>query len=99
MHITRPQAARFLLARHYLLPPRLLAGKEGVLAFLARTGSIQFDPLDRVGTNPELVLQSRVHDFTAQQLTALLYHDRRIVEGFDKMMSIYLREDFPAFSR
>jgi hypothetical protein len=99
MHITRAQAARFLLARHFLLPPRSLSGPEGIETYLTRVGCIQYDPLDRVGTNPELVLQARLSDFTPRMLFDFLYRERRAVEGFDKMMSIYLRKDLPSFSR
>lgn len=99
MTITRDQARRFLLLRHNLLPPRSLTGTEGILSFLRRVRSIQFDPLDRVGTNPLLVLQSRIAGFRPEQLRDLLYGQRLLLEGFDKMLSIYHREDFPSFAR
>ncbi len=56
-------ARRFLLAHQGLLPPHALEGENGALAYLRRVRCVQFDPLDVVGRNPELVLQARVHGF------------------------------------
>jgi uncharacterized protein YcaQ len=57
-------------------------------------GCIQFDPLDIVGHNSELVLQARVADFQPAMLQDLLYRDRKLVDGWDKVMSIYHVEAF-----
>jgi hypothetical protein len=99
MQISKAQAVRFLLRRHHLSPPRRLNGKDGVISLIRRLRCIQFDPLDKAGTNPLLVLQSRVANFTPELLEELLYRDRLLIEGFDKNLSIYHREDFPAFAR
>src|SRR6056297_3694 len=95
-------ARRFLLAYQGLLgglpstaqPPD---PAEEVMAYLHRVGSIQYDPLNIVGRNPELVLQARVPGFTPEVLYTLLYKDRRLVDGWDKMMCIYPVEDWPRF--
>jgi uncharacterized protein YcaQ len=97
--LTQSQARRFLLAYQNLWPPRSLTGKAAVLAFIRKVGCIQFDPLDIAGKNPELVLQSRVADFTPPILDELLYQDRALLDGFDKMMAIYPVEDWPYFRR
>jgi len=97
--ISNRQARRFVLAHQGLWPPRQLQGKEGVLRYMRRVGCIQFDPLDVVGRNPELVLQTRVADFRPVMLEQLLYEDRRLLDGWDKNMSIYCVEDWPYFSR
>jgi uncharacterized protein YcaQ len=76
-----------------------LAGAAGVLAHIRRVGCIQFDPLNLVGRNPELVLQARVADFRPPLLEDLLYGERKLVDGWDKMMSIYPVEDWPYFGR
>ena len=81
------------------MPPRAFNGKQGVLDYIRKVGCIQFDPLDIVGKNPELVLQSRVSDFRREYLTELLYDERQLIDGWDKMMSIYPVEDWPCFSR
>ena len=97
--LTRSQARRLLLAYHSLWPPRSLNGKEGILDYIRRVGCIQFDPLDIAGQNAELVLQSRVSDFQPEMLRELLYHDRQLLDGYDKNMAIYPIEDWPYFSR
>lgn len=97
--IRKADARRFLLAHHFLLPPRRLSGKEGALQFMRRVRCIQFDPVNVVGWNPDLVFQSRVSDYTSKILDQLLYSDRLLWDGFDKVQSIYLSEDWPAFAR
>lgn len=99
MVLTKEQACRFLLAQQGLWPPYSLTGKQGVIDFIRRVGCIQFDPLNIVGRNPELVLQSRVAGFQPNLLDGLLYQDRSLLDGWDKMMSIYLTEDWPRFER
>src|SRR3990172_8140983 len=97
--LSKPLARRFLLAHQHLLPPRRLSGKAGILHFIQHIGCIQFDPIDVVGRNPELVLQARVRDHRPQLLQELLYTDRLLVDGWDKLASIYLTADWPYFAR
>lgn len=97
--LSKKEARLFLLAHQGLLPPRKLAGKEGILKFVERVGCIQFDPLDRVGRNSDLVLQARIDDYRPDQLWELLYEDRKLLDGLDKNMSIYRVEDWPHFTR
>jgi uncharacterized protein YcaQ len=99
MHLTNRQARRFLLAHQGLGSAFEFQGKSGVLAYLRRVGCVQFDPLNIVGHNSDLVLQARVADFQPGLLRELLYEDRRLVDGWDKMMSIYPVEDWPYFRR
>jgi hypothetical protein len=97
--LDKAHACRFLLAHQRLLPPRRLVGKEGILDFIRHVGSIQFDPIDIVGRNPDLVLQSRVANYRRELLEGLLYTDRLLLDGWDKMSAIVLREDWPCFAR
>jgi uncharacterized protein YcaQ len=97
--LTKQQAGRFMLAHQGLWPPHELEGKTGIVSHVRRVGCIQFDPLDIVGHNPELVLQARVADFSPEMLQDLLYQDRKLVDGWDKVMSIYCVEDWPYFRR
>jgi len=97
--LTKPQARRFILSHQGLRPPHALAGKAGALEHIRRVGCIQFDPLNIAGRNPELVLQARVADFQPAMLEELLYRDRHLLDGWDKMMSIYPVEDWPFFQR
>ena len=63
-----------------------------------RLQSIQYDPLNVVGTNPELVLQSRVHNFKKDMLYNALYKERYLIDGWDKQMCIYHTKHFPYLS-
>ena len=96
--ICKAHARRFLLAHLRLAPPRQLRGKQGVLDYIRHVNCVQYDPINVVGQNPHLVLQSRVHNYKPVMLNALLYEDRRLLDGFDKQMSIYPVEDWPCFA-
>jgi uncharacterized protein YcaQ len=97
--LSKAQARRFLLVHHGLWPPRQLRDKAGILDFFRRVGCIQFDPIDIVGRNPDLVLQARVADCGHDLLDELLYTDRLLWDGWDKVASIHLAADWPYFAR
>jgi uncharacterized protein YcaQ len=99
LKLTNQQARRLILARQNLWPPKQLEGKDGILQHIRSVGCIQFDPLNIVGRNPELVLQARVSGFSPQMLQDLLYQQRKLVDHWDKMMAIYPVEDWPYFGR
>ncbi len=99
VHLSKIEARRFLLAHQCLWPPRRLHGQDGLLDFIRHIGSIQYDPVNLVGQNPELVLQARVAGYTPALLAGLLYTDRRLVDGVDKQAAIYATEDWPHFAR
>jgi uncharacterized protein YcaQ len=96
---TLPHARRFLLLHQRLLPPRQLQNKEELLGFIRHVGCIQFDPINKVGRMPDLVLQARVQDYQPELLADLLYSERRLKDGWDKVASIYPVEDYPFFTR
>ena len=99
MKITRAQARTFMLLHHGLFPPRNLHGKEGILAYIDHVGCIQFDPINIVGRNPDLVLQSRIKKYKPSYLEELLYEQRVLMDGWDKQASIYHARDWPFFHR
>ncbi len=73
--------ARRLLARHH--------GRQGSLAtVIQRLGTIQFDPLAPLGTNPDLVLQSRVPGYRQGDWQDAAYRRRLLVDGWDKQASL-----------
>ena len=87
-----------MLAHLRLLPPRKLRGEQGVLDFVRHVNCIQNDPMNVVGQNADLVLQSRVRGYKPAMLAALLYKKHRLLDGVDKQMSIYPVEDWPYFA-
>lgn len=97
--ISKRHARRFLLTHQRLWPPRKLRRKVGILEFISHVGCIQFDPINIVGRNPDLVLQSRIDKYRSSMLEELLYSDRQLLDGWDKVSSIILAEDWPYFAR
>ena len=99
IRITKQQARRYLIRRHCLTDDTALADDEAVIAYIRGAGCIQFDPLDVVGRNPDLVLQARSGLYRKGDIEKLLYRDRRLFDVWDKNMSICAVEDWPHFSR
>lgn len=97
--IDKATARRFLLTHQALLPPHQLSNESGVLDFIRHAGCIQFDPVNVVGRNPDLVLQARIKDYTPSILHDLLYRSYRLYDAWDKQSSICLTSDWPYFSR
>jgi len=95
IELTKQQAQEFLVKYHMINTTSTLSKKEGVLSVMNRLHSIQYDPLDVVGKNTDLVMQARVSDYTKSLLNEMLYEDRTVIDGWDKMMAVYLTEDYP----
>jgi hypothetical protein len=76
-----------------------LRGKAGILELFRHLGSIQYDTINVVGRNADLVLQSRIHNYHPGLLEELLYKERVLWDGWDKMASIYASSDWPYFAR
>lgn len=94
--VTKKQVRRFLVKYHGL-STNIYKGESGVLEFISKVGCIQYDPLNVVGRNPDLVLQSRVKKYQSKYLYDLLYKDRKLLDGWDKQMGIYPVEDYQYF--
>lgn len=95
--VSKEQGRRFMVEHQRLAPPRKLRGKQGILDFVRHVNCIQYDPINLVGQNSHLVLQSRIKDYKPSLLDEALYKDRKLVDGFDKVMSIYPSEDWHYF--
>jgi len=97
--ILKEELRQFLVNYHNLNDYESLAGKDGVMKYFNRVGSIQYDPLNVVGRNPDLVLQSKVQGYKPEILQNLLYNERALVDGYDKEMNLYRVEDYPLFAK
>jgi len=82
------QDARRLLVLHHFQPTSIQGAFE-------RLGSIQYDPLNPVGRNHDLVLQARVPDYFVDDWQRLAYQERVLFDGWDKQASLVLMRDFP----
>lgn len=98
--LSKTQARRFLI-RYHGLDKLNTHGKNnrGILRYLQKIGSIQYDPLNIVGRNPEIVLFSRFSHVDRTTLDQLLYKDRLLVDGYDKEVCIYPMSQYPYFKR
>lgn len=91
---TKDKAKKYMVNYHFLNSQELLEGHDGVRKIFNRLKSIQYDPLDVVGRNADLVLQARISNYSKQLLQDALYKERYLIDGWDKMMGIYQTSDF-----
>ncbi len=82
---------------HNLDGAESLCGKKGIEKIMQRIHSIQYNPLNVVARNADLVLQARVKDYSESVLYDLLYKEHKLIDGFDKEMCIYDTKDFARF--
>jgi uncharacterized protein len=95
--VTREDARRFLVARHFLAPARSLeGGSDAVLEVFRKFGSIQFDPIAVAGRNHDLVLHARVAGYEPAWCDEL-YERREIFEATNKALSFVPTSEFPWF--
>lgn len=98
MKLYSKEEARHMLCRYHNLDgAEALSGKAGAEKIMQRIHSIQYDPLNVVARNADLVLQARVKDYKEQDLYNLLYKEHKLIDGFDKEMCIYEAKDFAHF--
>lgn len=76
MQLSREQA-RYLLAQYHFTPTDI----SGVFA---RLGTVQYDPLNPVGRNPDLVFQARVPGYRVDDWQDLAYTQREVYDAWDK---------------
>lgn len=94
---TREEARHMLCRYHNLDGAEAISGQAGAEKIMRRIHSIQYDPLQVLARNADLVLQARVRDYKASYLYNLLYKEHKLVDGFDKEMCIYNAGDFARF--
>ena len=76
LQISREQARRFLARYHFLA-----TDLPGVFDHL---GTVQYDPLNPVGRNPDLVFQARVPGYQVDDWQKAAYTDRLVYDAWDK---------------
>lgn len=98
MKLYSKEEARHMICRYHNLDgAEELSRQDGVKKIMRRIHSIQYDPLNVLSRNADLVLQARVKDYKEQYLYNLLYKEHELVDGYDKEMCIYNVEDFSRF--
>ena len=76
VHISREEARRFLAQYHF--KPTDLTG------VIDRLGTVQYDPLNPVGRNADLVFQARIPGYQVDDWQTAAYTDRIIYDAWDK---------------
>ncbi len=97
--MSKDELRKFLVLYQGLYVNNTFVCEAGIKDFIKRVGCIQYDPLNVVGRNADLVLQARIENYDSSMLENLLYKNRDLVDGWDKMMAIYSSEDWPYFKR
>src|SRR5258708_25332592 len=87
IQISSEQARRFL-ARHHFLATDL----PGVFD---RLSTVQYDPLNPVGRNPDLVFQARIPGYQVDDWQKAAYTDRLVYDAWDKMACLVPVSDWP----
>lgn len=99
--LSKETAKQFIIHYHGLQSSskKTLNIKTEIIDVFNRIQTIQYDPLDVVGRNADLVIQSRVHGYRRSHLSELLYEDKMLLDNWDKMMCIIKTNDWPHLSR
>lgn len=89
MNLAKADVRRALIRHHF-------APVASIKEAFGRLKSVQFDPIAPVGTNHDLVLQSRVPGYKIGDWQSLAYQDRALYDGWDKQASLVQMEGWPA---
>jgi hypothetical protein len=76
IQISRAEARHFLTQYHFQ--------QSDLPGVFTRLGTVQYDPLNPVGRNPDLVLQARVPDYHFDDWQKTAYTDRLVYDAWDK---------------
>lgn len=77
----------------------MLENTDSIVEYISKVGCIQYDPLNVVGRNTDLVLQSRCDFYQKGDIEKYLYTDRVLFDVWDKNMSICSINDWTYFER
>ena len=95
----KQQICKFLVAYQHLSDDTSIESTDGIVEYVRKVGCIQYDPLDVVGRNSDLVLQSRCSCYKKGDIDKYLYSDRVLFDVWDKNMSICAVSHWAYFNR
>jgi len=87
LSIAREQARRFLAAYHF--------APTDIPGVIERLATVQYDPLNPVGRNPDLVFQARVPGYRVDDWQQAAYSDRLLYDAWDKQACLVPVGDWP----
>src|SRR5438876_12302631 len=82
------EQARRLLASYHFTPCDLPGLFE-------RLGTVQYDPLNPVGRNPDLIFQARIPGYHIDDWQQAAYSERSIYDAWDKQACLVPISDWP----
>ena len=85
--LSREEARRLLTLYHFR--------QSDLAGVFAHLGSVQYDPLNPVGRNPDLVLQARVPGYRVDDWQPLAYQQRLVYDAWDKQACLVPAADWP----
>ncbi|MDD4211807.1 MAG: crosslink repair DNA glycosylase YcaQ family protein [Bacilli bacterium] len=91
--ISKERAKLFMLKKHHLIGDYF----KNVVEVVHALTSIQFDPVDVCGRNPDILLNSRILGYQKSMLLDELYEKRTLLEQYDKNLCIYETSEWPYF--
>ena len=83
--LSRADARRFLATYHFT--------QTDVSGVFDHLGTVQYDPLNPVGRNPDLVFQARVPGYQVDDWQKVAYTDRLVYDAWDKQASQITMKD------
>jgi uncharacterized protein len=87
LHISCEQARHFLTTYHFQ--------QTDLSGVFARLGTVQYDPLNPAGRNPDLVFQARIPGYRVDDWKQAAYNDRLIYDSWDKQACLVPSSDWP----
>src|SRR5712691_10705722 len=87
LHISREQARRFLALYHFTT--------TNIAGTMERLATVQYDPLNPVGRNPDLVFQARIPGYQVDDWQKAAYTDRLVYDAWDKQACLVPTSDWP----
>lgn len=76
IHISQAEARRFLANYHF--------AQTDIMGVFERLRTVQYDPLNPVGRNPDLVFQARVPGYRVDDWQHVTYDERTLYDSWDK---------------
>ena len=86
IHLSREEARRFLANYHFA--PTNIAG------VFERLSTVQYDPLNPVGRNPDLVFQARVPGYRVDDWQHIAYAEHMLYDSWDKQACLVPMSDW-----
>jgi uncharacterized protein YcaQ len=87
IQISREHARRFLATYHFR--------STDIAGVVDRLRTVQYDPLNPVGRNPDLVFQARVPGYQVDDWQKAAYTDRLVYDAWDKQACLVPVSDWP----